>query len=255
MTTPFDIYPSIDIVSGFAMVSQAAIKMMLENSYDQSHVSKMILGTPTEVINKWQNEGAKKVHIVDLNAAAGTGDNYQAVKQAISMSHVRAQVCGGIRDDRTLERALNLGCERVNIGTAVLENIKWCEKVIKEHGNKIAIALDVKQINGDYYLTSRGWRVNGGLLWPVLDKLNKLGCLRYVVTDVEKGGMLSKPNFDLLKKVCTKTDSPIIAGGGVSSLNDIITLSDMRELGIEGVILGQALHIGIINIPSILSIV
>lgn len=255
MTTPFDIYPSIDIVSGCAMVSQAAIKMTLENSYDQANIDKMSLGTPADVMKIWQDDGAKIVHIVDLDAAAGIGDNYQAIKEAISISNIRAQVCGGIRDDRTLERALGLGCERVNIGTAVLENIKWCEKIIKENGEKIAIALDVKQVNGDYYLTSRGWRVNGDLLWPVLDKLNKLGCLRYVVTDVEKGGMLSQPNFKLLEEVCTKTDSPVIAGGGISSLNDIMMLSGMRGLGIDGVILGQALHIGLINIPSVVSLI
>lgn len=255
MSTPLDIYPSIDIVSGFAMVSQTAIKMTLGKAYDQSNISKSILGTPAEVIKKWQDDGAKKIHIVDLDAAAGKGDNYQVVKEAILSSQVHAQVCGGIRDDRTLERALNLGCERVNIGTAILENMAWCEKVIKEYGDKIAIALDVKQINGDYHLTSRGWGQNGSVLWPVLDKLNQLGCLRYVVTDVEKGGMLSTPNFELLTEVCAKTDSPIIAGGGVSSLDDIRTLSCMRNLGIEGVILGQALHIEIINIPSVLAII
>ncbi|ELX8378546.1 HisA/HisF-related TIM barrel protein [Providencia vermicola] len=247
-----DIYPSIDIVSGYAMVSQTAIKITQGKHYNKAQVDNKILGTPVEVVNRWQNAGAKYVHMVDLDAAAGKGDNYQSIKEAVVKANAQVQICGGIRDDETLSRALNLGCQRVNIGTAALENVAWCEKVLMEYGDKIAIALDVKQIEGQYYLTSRGWNIINKMLWPVLERLNKIGCQRYVVTDVDRGGMLSSPNFDLLQQVCNKTASPIIAGGGVASLDDIKKLSTMRRQGIEGVILGQALHIGLINLPNAL---
>lgn len=255
MSGSLNIYPSVDIVSGFAMVSQAAIRMTRGEHFDKSNINKMILGTPTEVIERWQKSGAKYAHIVDLDAAADKGDNYEVIKEAVNNARIRVQVCGGIRDEKTLSRVLSLGCQRINIGTAALENPSWCEKVIMEHGDKIAIALDVKNINGEYYLTSRGWNIKCEVLWPVLEKLNKIGCQRYVVTDVERGGMLSSPNFHLLNEVCSKTDSPVIAGGGVSSLDDIKKLSIMQSIGIEGAILGQVIHTGMMSLSSALSVV
>ncbi|MCA6222532.1 HisA/HisF-related TIM barrel protein [Photorhabdus antumapuensis] len=245
----FEIFPSVDIVDGIAMTSNSAIRL----TRGESSTLRRPLGTPTEVALAWQNAGAKWIHVVDLDAASGRGSNSHLIADVLAAVDINVQVCGGIRDETILRKVLATGCQRVNLGTAALENPAWCARAIAEYGDKIAIALDIKSTSEGYQLATHGWNVSKGNLWDVLERLDKQGCQRYVVTDVERGGMMSSPNFTLLQEVCAKTSSPVIAGGGVSSLDDLRALADMSTIGVEGAILGQALHIGKVPLEDALA--
>ncbi|KGM28825.1 HisA/HisF-related TIM barrel protein [Photorhabdus akhurstii] len=245
----FEIFPSVDIVDGIAMTSNSAIRL----TRGENPTLRRPLGTPAEVALAWQNAGAKWIHVVDLDAASGRGSNSHLIADVLAAVDINVQVCGGIRDETILRKVLATGCQRVNLGTAALENPDWCARAIAEYGDKIAIALDVKSTSEGYQLATHGWNVSKGNLWDLLERLDKQGCQRYVVTDVERGGMMSSPNFTLLQEVCAKTSSPVIAGGGVSSLDDLRALADLSTIGVEGAILGQALHIGKVPLEDALA--
>jgi phosphoribosylanthranilate isomerase len=157
---------------------------------------------------------------------------------------------GGIRDAESLERALATGCRRVNVGTAALENPEWTARAIAEHGDRVAVGLDVRGTT----LAARGWTQEGGDLWETLARLDAEGCARYVITDVAKDGMLQGPNLDLLRDVCARTDRPVIASGGVSTIEDIVAIRGLVGDGVEGAIIGSALYRGAFTLPQALDV-
>jgi phosphoribosylanthranilate isomerase len=195
-------------------------------------------GDPLEAALEWQRQGARWLHLVDLDAAFGRGTNHELLAEVVSKVDMQVEVSGGIRDDETLKRALDSGARRVNIGTAALENPEWCDRICGEYGDRVAIGLDVKGGR----LAARGWTREGGELFATLERLERAGCARYVVTDVNSDGMLSGPNLDLLRSVCEATDKPVIASGGVSSLDDLRALAGLTDIGVEGAIVGTALY-------------
>ena len=147
------------------------------------------------------------------------------------------------------------GCARVNVGTAALENPEWCAKAIAENGDKVAVGLDVQIVDGEHRLRGRGWETDGGDLWQVLDRLDSEGCSRFVVTDVTKDGTLTGPNLELLGAVADRTDIPVIASGGVSSLDDLRAIATLTGSGVEGAIVGKALYAGRFTLPQALAAV
>jgi len=197
-------------------------------------------GDPRAAADRWQRAGAEWLHLVDLDAAFGRGNNAELIAEVIASVRLNVELSGGIRDDASLERALGTGCSRVNIGTAALERPQWCADVIAAFGDRVAVGLDVRGSR----LAARGWVREGGGLFETLDRLNAAGCARYVVTDVAADGMLSGPNLDLLRQVCQRTDRPIVASGGISALTDIRALADLVPAGVEGAIIGTALYVG-----------
>ncbi|WP_241386242.1 bifunctional 1-(5-phosphoribosyl)-5-((5-phosphoribosylamino)methylideneamino)imidazole-4-carboxamide isomerase/phosphoribosylanthranilate isomerase PriA [Rhodococcus sp. CH91] len=201
-------------------------------------------GSPRDAALEWQNAGAEWVHLVDLDAAFGRGDNRDLLAGVIGELDVKVELSGGIRDDATLAAALATGCARVNLGTAAIENPEWCSRVIGEHGDRIAVGLDVKLLDGQWRLRGRGWVSDGGDLWEVLERLERDGCSRYVVTDVTKDGTLTGPNLDLLREVCAATDAPVVASGGVSTIDDLRAIATLVDEGVEGAIIGKALYAG-----------
>ena len=208
-------------------------------------------GTPLDAAMDWVNQGAEWIHLVDLDAAFGRGNNAGILKKVIrKASSVKVELSGGIRDDASLEAALELGAKRINLGTAALENPEWTASVIARFGELIAVGLDVR---GET-LAARGWTQDGGNIWEVLKRLEDAGCARYVVTDVTKDGTLKVPNVDLLKRVMEHTDRPIVASGGVSSLDDLATLRDLVPLGLEGAIVGKALYAGAFTLAEALDV-
>lgn len=207
-------------------------------------------GDPEAAAQRWVDQGAQWLHLVDLDAAFGRGSNAAVLSKVIASCGVEVELSGGIRDDASLERALGTGCRRVVIGTAALEQPDWAAKVIAEHGDRIAIGLDVK---GDK-LAARGWTREGGDLLETLQRLDAAGCERFVVTDVASDGMLSGPNFELLGRVCAHTDAAVIASGGVSTLQDIETLTGLVSIGVEGAIIGTALYVGNLALPEALAL-
>jgi 1-(5-phosphoribosyl)-5-[(5-phosphoribosylamino)methylideneamino] imidazole-4-carboxamide isomerase/N-(5'phosphoribosyl)anthranilate isomerase len=196
-------------------------------------------GSPLEAAQTWISAGAEWIHLVDLDAAFGRGDNREVIQEVVDACRgVKIELSGGIRDDASLEAALSAGATRVNLGTAALEDPAWTEKVIAKFGDQIAVGLDVRGTT----LAARGWTQEGGELFDVLERLERAGCARYVVTDVTKDGTLKGPNLELLKQVMEKTSRPVVASGGISTLEDIHALRQLVPLGLEGAILGKALY-------------
>jgi len=213
-------------------------------------------GDPWDSALAWQNDGAEWIHLVDLDAAFGTGDNRAQLADIVGRLDVKVELSGGIRDDASLAAALATGCARVNLGTAALENPEWCAKVLAEHNERIAVGLDVRiDDDGVHRLAARGWTEDGGDLWETLARLDRDGCSRYVVTDVSKDGTLEGPNLQLLKDVCASTDAPVIASGGVAKLKDLHDLAELTDLGVEGSIIGKALYTQAFTLPEALEAV
>jgi phosphoribosyl isomerase A len=210
--------------------------------------SETAYGDPLEAALAWQQGGAQWVHLVDLDAAFGRGSNAALLAGVIGRLDVRVELSGGIRDDESLAAALATGAARVNIGTAALEDPQWCDRVVGEHGDRVAIGLDVRGRT----LAARGWTRDGGDLFEVLTRLDKAGCARYVVTDILKDGTMRGPNLDLLRDVCGHTAAPVIASGGVSTLDDLRALATLESAGVEGVIAGKALYAGAFTVPEAL---
>ena len=209
-----------------------------------------IYGAPLEVALDFQRAGAEWLHLVDLDAAFGRGDNSALLAEVVGRLDIDVELSGGIRDDESLMRALATGCRRVNLGTAALENPEWTAKIIAEHGDRIAVGLDVR----GHVLAARGWTKEGGDLFETLARLEKDGCARYVVTDVTKDGTLQGPNLELLKEVCASTKRPVVASGGISSLADIAALAALHEIGVEGAIVGKALYAGAFTLEEALAL-
>ncbi|MEV5650017.1 bifunctional 1-(5-phosphoribosyl)-5-((5-phosphoribosylamino)methylideneamino)imidazole-4-carboxamide isomerase/phosphoribosylanthranilate isomerase PriA [Nocardia sp. NPDC052254] len=212
-------------------------------------------GAPREAALAWQQAGAEWVHLVDLDAAFGRGSNRELLAEVVGELDVKVELSGGIRDDESLKAAMATGCARVNLGTAALEDPQWCARAIAEYGDRVAVGLDVRIIDGQYRLRGRGWVSDGGDLWEVLERLERDGCSRYVVTDVSKDGTLQGPNLDILRQVCAATDAPVIASGGVSTLDDLRAISGLVPDGVEGAIVGKALYAGRFTLPEALDAV
>lgn len=235
-----ELLPAVDIVDG------RAVQLVRGEAG-----SGKTYGDPLTAARGWQSDGAEWLHLVDLDAAFGRGHNRDLIARVIGALDIKVELSGGIRDDESLEAALATGCTRINIGTAALENPQWCSKIIGEHGSRVAIGLDVR---GDT-LAARGWTRDGGDLWDVLDRLEADGCGRYVVTDVLKDGMLRGPNVDLLRRVCAKTDAPVVASGGITTIDDLVQIAALTGDGVEGAIVGTALYEGNFTLPEALAAV
>jgi phosphoribosylformimino-5-aminoimidazole carboxamide ribotide isomerase/phosphoribosylanthranilate isomerase len=209
-----------------------------------------VYGDPLEVALEFQSSGAEWLHLVDLDAAFGRGDNSELLAKVVGKLDIKVELSGGIRDDESLARALATGARRINLGTAAMENPDWTSRVVAEFGDRIAVGLDVRGRT----LAARGWTKEGGDLYEALERLDRDGCARYVVTDVERDGTLTGPNLELLKSVCAATDRPVIASGGISSLSDIQALVALRSTGVEGAIVGKALYAGAFTFPQALAV-
>lgn len=208
-------------------------------------------GDPLQAALDWQEQGADWIHLVDLDAAFGRGNNRELLAEVVGKLDIKVELSGGIRDDDSLAAALATGCTRVNIGTAALENPQWCSKIIDQFGDQIAIGLDVRGTT----LAARGWTKDGGELFETIDRLNADGCRRFVVTDVQKDGTLQGPNIHLLRQVCQATKAPVVASGGISSLEDLHQLAKIEHEGIEGIIIGKALYANAFTLPEALAAV
>jgi 1-(5-phosphoribosyl)-5-[(5-phosphoribosylamino)methylideneamino] imidazole-4-carboxamide isomerase/N-(5'phosphoribosyl)anthranilate isomerase len=234
-----ELLPAVDVKDGRA-VRLVQGELSAETSY----------GSPLDAAMDFQESGAEWIHLVDLDAAFGIGENSTLLADVVGRLDIKVELSGGIRDDESLKRALATGCRRINLGTAALENPEWTSRVIAEFGDRIAVGLDVR----GHTLAARGWTEEGGNLFETLERLERDGCARYVVTDVTKDGTLKGPNLELLKEVCAATKKPVIASGGISSLDDIRALAAMNSIGVEGAIVGKALYAGAFTLEQALEI-
>ncbi|MEY2637820.1 MAG: hypothetical protein RLZ80_718 [Actinomycetota bacterium] len=234
-----ELLPAVDVKDGQA-VRLVQGELGSESNY----------GAPLDAALDFQSAGAEWIHLVDLDAAFGLGSNAELLADVIGKLDIKVELSGGIRDDESLRRALATGCKRVNLGTAALENPDWTSKVIAEFGDRIAVGLDVRGRT----LAARGWTKEGGDIFETIDRLDRDGCARYVVTDVTKDGTLKGPNLDLLKSVCDVTKAPVVASGGISSLADIEALRKLVSIGVEGAIMGKALYAGAFSLEEALKV-
>lgn len=239
MTARLELLPAVDVAAG-----QAVRLVQGEAGTETSY------GDPLTAALAWQEAGAEWIHLVDLDAAFGRGSNRDLVAAVVKALDIRVEVSGGIRDDASLEAVLAAGCARVNLGTAALENPDWTRRAIADHGDRIAVGLDVRGTT----LAGRGWTSEGGDLWETLARLDADGCPRYVVTDVTKDGTLRGPNVGLLREVCARTDRPVVASGGISCLDDLVALRALVEVGVEGAIVGKALYAGAFTLEQALDV-
>lgn len=224
-----ELLPAVDIAGG------QAVQLVQGKAGSEKR-----FGDPVEAALRWQEAGAEWIHLVDLDAAFGRGHNRELQAQIVGRLDIAVEMSGGIRDDESLEAAMATGCRRVNIGTAALEQPEWCASAIARFGDRVAIGLDVRGRT----LAARGWTRDGGDLYEVLSRLDGEGCARYVVTDVNKDGMLQGPNLELLRSVCAATDKPVVASGGITELEDLRALQGLVAEGVEGAIIGTALYEG-----------
>jgi 1-(5-phosphoribosyl)-5-[(5-phosphoribosylamino)methylideneamino] imidazole-4-carboxamide isomerase/N-(5'phosphoribosyl)anthranilate isomerase len=222
-----ELLPAVDVREG-----QAVRLVQGELSNQTSY------GSPIDAALDFQSAGAEWIHLVDLDAAFGTGSNHELFAEVIGKLDIKVELSGGIRDEESLARAIATGCARINLGTAALENPEWTASVISRYGDLIAVGLDVR----GHTLAARGWTREGGDLFETIARLDNDGCSRYVVTDVNKDGTLKGPNVELLQEVCAATKKPIIASGGVSTLSDLEQLRSLTMIGVEGAIVGKALY-------------
>ena len=235
---PLELLPAVDVANG------QAVRLVQGEAGTETDY-----GDPLAAALTWQEQGAEWIHLVDLDAAFGRGSNAELLARVVAELDVDVEMSGGIRDDESLASALATGCRRVNIGTAALEQPEWCAKVIAEHGDRVAIGLDVRGTT----LAARGWTQDGGELFETLARLDSEGCARYVVTDVRRDGTLTGPNLELLRDVCAATDRPVVASGGVSTLDDLRAIAGVP--GVEGAIVGKALYAGAFTLPEALAAV
>ena len=234
-----ELLPAVDVKDGRAV-------RLVQGELDKESID----GAPLDVALEFQAAGAEWLHLVDLDAAFGRGENSALLAEVVGKLDIKVELSGGIRDDESLRRALATGCRRVNLGTAALEDPEWTARVIAQHGDRIAVGLDVR----GHTLAARGWTKEGGDLFETLERLDRDGCARYVVTDVAKDGTLAGPNIELLKSVCAATTKPVIASGGISSLADIAALAALRATGVEGAIVGKALYAGKFTLQEALKV-
>ncbi|MSV76772.1 MAG: bifunctional 1-(5-phosphoribosyl)-5-((5-phosphoribosylamino)methylideneamino)imidazole-4-carboxamide isomerase/phosphoribosylanthranilate isomerase PriA, partial [Actinobacteria bacterium] len=240
------VYPYLELLPAVDVADGKAVRLTQGEAGSETDY-----GDPIEAAMTWINAGAEWIHLVDLDAAFGRGDNRALLREVVSAaSSVKIELSGGIRDDASLEAALEAGATRVNLGTAALEDPDWTARVIERFGDAIAVGLDVRGTT----LAARGWTKEGGDLWEVLARLEDAGCPRYVVTDVTKDGTLKGPNIELLKEVMARTSKPVVASGGISSLQDITDLRALAPIGLEGAILGKSLYAGRFALEQALAI-
>jgi len=238
-TAYLELLPAVDVQAGQAVQLVQGIAG-----------SEKTFGDPVEAALNWQRAGAEWIHLVDLDAAFGRGNNRELLAAIVGKLDIQVEMSGGIRDDDSLEAAMATGCRRVNIGTAALEQPEWCAKAIARYGDRVAVGLDVRGRT----LAARGWTSEGGDLYEVLARLDDEGCARYVVTDVNKDGMLQGPNLELLAGVCRATDRPVVASGGITELADLEALKGMVGQGVEGAIIGTALYEGRFTLEDALAL-
>jgi len=236
----FELLPAVDVADG------QAVRLVQGRAGSETRY-----GAPLEAALAWQADGAEWIHLVDLDAAFGRGSNAPLLAEVVGRLDIKVEMSGGIRDDASLDAALATGCARVNIGTAALEKPDWCASAITRYGDRVAVGLDVRGTT----LAARGWTEEGGELYDVLARLDRDGCARYVVTDVGRDGTMTGPNLDLLRQVCAATPAPVVASGGVSSLDDLVALAGLAPVGVEGAIVGKALYAGAFTLPQALAAV
>lgn len=228
-----EIIPAIDIRGGKCV-------RLYQGDYGQQTT---FADNPAEVALQWKSQGARWLHVVDLDGAAvGEPRNAAVVKRIIGRSALLVELGGGIRKEEVAEELLRSGVSRIVLGTAAIEKPELVEKLNRRFGQAVVVGLDAR----DGKIAIHGWRKD--TVFDVLDlarEMMRIGVKRFIYTDVRRDGTLTEPNFDAIGKLRDRLDVPVIASGGIARLEH---LQRLGELGVEGAIIGKALYTGDINL-------
>ena len=223
--------PAIDLMSGkIVRLSRGDPKTV--KVYDQ-------FGGPVETAKRWRDEGAGKLHIIDLDAAFGTGNNHAVISEIAANIALPIQVGGGIRSFETAAKLFKTGISQVILGALAFSDQSAIGKIQKRFGaESVIVALD----NKDGKIMVEGWKTATALsINEALEKFNMLGVKTFLITSIAKDGMLSGPDLETLKQACQSRNAKVIAAGGIGSINDLIAL---KRIGVEGAVIGKALYEG-----------
>ena len=223
--------PAIDLMSGkIVRLSRGDPKTV--KVYDQ-------FGGPVETAKRWRDEGAGKLHIIDLDAAFGTGNNHAVISEIAANIALPIQVGGGIRSFETAAKLFKTGISQVILGALAFSDQSAIGRIQKRFGaESIIVALD----NKDGKIMVEGWKTATALsINEALEKFNMLGVKTFLITSIAKDGMLSGPDLETLKQACQSRNAKVIAAGGIGSINDLIAL---KRIGVEGAVIGKALYEG-----------
>ena len=234
------LYPAVDIKDGRAVrLTQGAAAA--ESVYDDDSVA---------AARRFTDGGSSWLHVVDLDAAfTGEPRNRGLIAAIIDATGAKVQASGGVRTLEDVRTCVGFGAERVVIGTRALTEPDFVRSVFDELGPVCAVGLDVR---GDA-LQARGWTEEAGDLWEAVETFTAMGVPRFVVTDVDKDGMLQGPNTDLLRRVAERTDAAITASGGVSTLDDLRAINDLHDR-VDAAIVGKPLYAGAFTIEDALAV-
>jgi phosphoribosylformimino-5-aminoimidazole carboxamide ribotide isomerase len=224
-----EVIPSIDLKGG------RCVRLYQGDYAKETVFSEDPLGTA----QRWESLGVPRLHIVDLDGAAGGEPRHLAVISQIAATlRIPVQVGGGIRRMETIEQYLKAGVKRVVLGTAAVENPDLVKEACQLFGEAIVLGVDAR----DGFVAVRGWKDKTAVLaTDMIRQMEALGARRFIYTDVARDGTLTEPNFQAISELMTKARSPIIASGGVTSVDHLVRLS---QLGVEGAIIGRALYTG-----------
>lgn len=236
------IYPAIDL-------REERCVRLVEGDPNQETVYSE---DPVAMANVWQEQGAQRLHVVDLDGAfSGLPKNFQVIKEIVSSVHIPVQVGGGIRDLNMAAELLGIGVSRVIFGTIAIKEPQLVATACQRYGEAVVVGIDAK----DGKVAIEGWGVvaHKDALELALE-MKDLGVKRIIFTDIWRDGTLKGPNLAAVEEVARTTGLKIIASGGVSTLEDIKSLKKLEPAGVEGVIMGKSLYAGTIHLPDALAI-
>ncbi|MBN1690894.1 MAG: 1-(5-phosphoribosyl)-5-[(5-phosphoribosylamino)methylideneamino]imidazole-4-carboxamide isomerase [Dehalococcoidia bacterium] len=234
-----DIIPAIDLKGGKCV-------RLYQGDYSKETVFSV---DPVATALRWQEQGAGRLHLVDLDgAAAGEVRNTKAIEDIVKNTSLEVELGGGIRRVDVVEQLIKLGVKRVILGTVAVEQIELTKRIIKRFGEAIVVGIDAR----DSYVTTHGWmKISTMTVLDLSQAMAAIGARRIIYTDVKRDGTLTEPNYETTAELVSKLKIPVVASGGISSIEHIRKLA---ALGVEGVIIGKALYTGDIDLKEALAI-
>ena len=231
------IFPSIDI-------KDKKCVRLVKGDFDNKTEYEI---SPVEQAGKFKDHGFKNLHIVDLDGAlSGETINIDIIKDIVRKFELEVEIGGGIRSIESINKYIDIGVEKVILGSAAIKDKNFLNEACRKFPNKIALGLDAK----DGYLSVSGWKENSNqLTLDYLKEVNDYGISRLIYTDINRDGTKRSPNFEETEKVAESSNCPVIISGGVSSIDDIKKAKELKN--IEGIIVGKAIYDGDINLEEL----
>ncbi|MBA7704354.1 1-(5-phosphoribosyl)-5-[(5-phosphoribosylamino)methylideneamino] imidazole-4-carboxamide isomerase [subsurface metagenome] len=205
-------------------------------------------GDPVDIAVSFQDQGTKYIHIVDLDAAKdGSSGNRKVIKKIISAVSIPVEVGGGVRNRERINILLDSGADRIILGTIIIKEQSFVQELVDEFGDRLAAGIDAK--NGIVRIS--GWTEKGNIKSIDLGKrVKQMGFPLIIYTDIVADGMMKGPNIIEVKKMAQKTELPVIASGGISSIEDVKKIKQLEKYGVSGVISGKAIYEGVISVKE-----